>query len=62
MKSLVYKQKMDNRDALLHWVLHAAEWIQNTLDSLERTINSPPQWALQCITADGAQFEHLLQI
>jgi hypothetical protein len=43
-----------------HRVLNAAERIQNTPDVLERTINSLPQQARQCIAADGAQFGHFL--
>lgn len=51
-----------NSDALLHRVLDAAERIKNASDLLDRTISSLPQWAMQYIAVDGAQFEYLFQI
>jgi hypothetical protein len=60
VKSLVYEEKTNNQDALLHRVLDAAELIRNTPDVLEHTINLLPQRTTQCISVDGAQFENLL--
>jgi hypothetical protein len=61
MKSLVYEEKTNNRDALLHRVLDAAERILYTPDLFVRTTTtSLPHRATWFIAVVGPQFEHSL--
>jgi hypothetical protein len=62
MKSLVYKENTNKRDAKLCRILNATEQIWYTDYILERTIGLIIKRVRNCIKVEGAQFDKMFHI